>query len=383
MFKAKRKLVITSLIAMIGVLVGALSVSLTWFAKMNSIEDLEIGGSVLSEYFDSGDGTAAKPFVITRPKHWENLVWLHNNVSGFFQAIRDGEQNQQSNNKGYYFQVGKLNTDLNDNVYYVYDYNADGTIRNNTLTSRTLVLTTNNYLIPIGCSTKPFIGELNGNGITVSGFHVLGFEDKNMNGGQDSLETGFCDVGIFGYIGPNSRISDIYFDNFTIHLGGASALRTNDVNYHNNNHHDLTGQSGEPDGTADTVYAGYIAGHIVASTSIEDVYINNCSFVGGTASKSGFGYFGVVEDQQGQIRPTPLEDITEIKTSGDDNNFGGSIDMLGVFDRLQHIFSETTTITQYIDDELVVEDSVTNKVESYGLHYNDSFPSRCNNSDVL
>ena len=74
MLKAKRKTVITSLVAMIGVLVGALSVSLTWFAKMNSIDDLEIGGSVLKQYFDSGTGTQADPFVITRPKHWENLV---------------------------------------------------------------------------------------------------------------------------------------------------------------------------------------------------------------------------------------------------------------------------------------------------------------------
>ena len=167
MLKAKRKTVITSLVAMIGVLVGALSVSLTWFAKMNSIDDLEIGGSVLKQYFDSGTGTQADPFVITRPKHWENLVWLHNNVSNFYQAITDEQVDpEQQNDQGYYFQVGKLNETLNDGVYYVYDYTNEGLINPNnaSMNSRTLNLKGLDSLIPIGCDTKPFLGVINGHG---------------------------------------------------------------------------------------------------------------------------------------------------------------------------------------------------------------------------
>ena len=369
MFKAKRKVVITSLISIIGFLVGALSVSLTWFAKMNSIADLEIGGSVLSQYFDSGTGTQADPFVITRPKHWENLVWLHNNVSNFYQAITDDQVDpQQQNDQGYYFQVGKLNETLNDGIYYVYDYTDGGLINpNNTvMNSRTLNLKGLGSLIPIGCDTKPFLGVLYGHGITVSGFDVLGFEDKNYNLQHDSGEDGFNDVGIFGYIGNDSAVQNIYFNDFTIHLANASAIRSNNSTLHNNTFHAST-----RDGPNDICYAGYIAGHMHYSSSVLNVYINNCSFAGGLAATSGFGFFGVVENQNGETKPTPLQDITEIKQAGDDNGFGGSIDMLGVFDRLQHIYTESTN--QLVNSEIIVENTVSNEVESIPLNYIDSY----------
>ena len=189
--------------------------SLTWFAKMNSIDDLHIGGSVLSQYFDSGTGTQADPFVITRPKHWENLVWLHNNVSNFYQAIADGENNQgQQNDQGYYFQVGKQVNGAGE--YYVYNYLDNGLIdpNNTTLSGTTLNLKGLGSLIPIGCDTKPFLGVINGHGITVSGFEVLGFEDKNYNLQHDSGELGFNDVGIFGYICNDSAVQNIYFNDY-------------------------------------------------------------------------------------------------------------------------------------------------------------------------
>ena len=367
MLKAKRKTVITSLVAMIGVLVGALSVSLTWFAKMNSIDDLEIGGSVLKQYFDSGTGTQADPFVITRPKHWENLVWLHNNVSNFYQAITEEQVDpQQQNDQGYYFQVGKQID--GQGQYYVYDYTDEGLINpnNSSMNSRTLNLNGLDSLIPIGCDTKPFLGVINGHGITVSGFDVLGFEDKNYNLQHEEGEDGFNDVGIFGYIGNDSAVNNLYFNDFRIHLANASAIRSNNSGLHNNTLH-----ASVTNGSNDTCFVGYIAGHMHYSSSVTGVYINNCSIVGGTAAKSGYGFFGVVENQNGESRPTPLEEITEIKQAGEENNFGGSIDMLGVFERLQLIYDEATN--QLMTNELVVEDSITNKVESYGLDYRDSY----------
>ena len=372
MLKAKRKVVITSLVAVIGLLVGALSVSLTWFAKMNSISDLEIGGSVLSQYFDSGDGTQANPFVITRPKHWENLVWLHNNVSNFYQAITDDQVDpSQQNDQGYYFQVGKLNETLNDGIYYVYDYGNDGLLNpnNSQMNSRILNLQGLGSLIPIGCDTKPFLGVINGHGISVSGFDVVGFEDTNYNLQHESNEAGFNDVGIFGYIGNDSAVNDIYFNNFTIHLANADATRSNTTTLHGNNFHAST-ENGAPD----TVYAGYIAGHMHYSSSVNNVYVNNCSFDGGTPSTSGFGFFGIVEQQNGGTKPTPLQDITEIKQAGDGNNFGGSVDMLGVFERLQHIYDEATTTNQYVNNEIVVENTVTGSVESLPQSYATSTP---------
>lgn len=355
---------------MIGIIVGAISVSLTWFAKMNSIDDLEIGGSVLSQYFDSGTGTETDPFVITRPKHWENLVWLHNNVSNFYQAITDENvEPGQQNDQGYYFQVGKQVNGQGE--YYVYDYTNEGLINpnNSTLSSKTLNLRGLSSLIPIGCDTKPFLGVVNGHGITVSGFEVLGFEDVNYNLQHDIGEAGFNDVGIFGYIGNDSAVQDIFFNDFTIHLANADAYRSNNTNLHDNSFH-----ASAQNGPANIVYAGYIAGHMHYSSSVERVYVNNCTIDGGAAATSGFGYFGVVENQNGATKPTPLEEIEEIKQSGDNNNFGGSIDMYGVFERLQQIVRQAKTnntsngvtgSTSYVNSEVVIKNDVSGEEEIF------------------
>ena len=357
MFKAKRKVVITSLIGMIGVLVGALSASLTWFAKMNSIDDLEIGGSVLSQYFDSGTGTQSDPFVITRPKHWENLVWLHNNVSNFYQAITDDQVSpEQQNDQGYYFQVGKQIDGQGE--YYVYDYTNDGLINpnNSALSSRTLNLRGLGSLIPIGCDTKPFLGVINGHGICVSGFEVLGFEDVNYNLQHDSGEAGFNDVGIFGYIGNDSAVHDVYFNDFTIHLANASKIRSNNATLHNDSFH-----ASVENGAPDTCFAGYIAGHMHYSSSVEGVYINNCTIDSGCAATVGFGYFGVVEEQNGDPKSTPLQEIQEIKQAGKENNYGGSLDFYTVYSRLAAIFATADNPSYYVDKQtLVVNDKTGN-----------------------
>ena len=354
---------------MIGVLIGALSVSLTWFAKMNSIDDLEIGGSVLSQYFDSGTGTDADPFVITRPKHWENLVWLHNNVSNFYQAITDNEVSpEQQNDQGYYFQVGKLNETLNDGVYYVYDYTNEGLINpNNTLlNSRTLNLQGLGSLIPIGCDTKPFLGVLNGHGICVSGFDILGYEDINYNLQHDVGEDGFNDVGIFGYIGNDSAVNNIYFDNFTIHLANASSIRSNNSQLHNESFH-----TSVEDGDPDICFAGYIAGHMHYSSSVEDVYINNCTIESGCASTVGFGYFGVVEEQNGNPKSTPLQEIQEIKQAGADNNFGGSLDFYTVYERLSQIYATAPSTSYYVDNQTLVVNDKTGTLTGETKDLND------------
>ena len=369
MLKTKRKVVISSLIAVIGFLIGALSVSLTWFAKMNSIADLSISGSVLSQYFDMGTGTQSDPFVITRPKHWENLVWLHNNVSNFYQAITDDQVNpEQQNDQGYYFQVGKLNEQLNDGVYYVYDYTNDGLINpnNTSMNSRTLNLNGLGSLIPIGCDTKPFLGVLNGHGICVSGFEIVGFEDKNYNLQHDSGEDGFNDVGIFGYIGNDSAVHDIYFNDFTIHLANASNIRSNNSTVHNDSFH-----ASVENGACDICYAGYIAGHMHYSSSVERVYINNCSIDSGCPSTMGFGYFGAVEEQNGDPKLSPLQEIQEIKQAGADNNFGGSLDFYTVYERLSQIYATAPSTSYYVDNQTLVVNDKTGSLTGETKDLND------------
>lgn len=58
-------------------LLTSVSVSFAWFAKLNSADLDENGGSVVTRYFHKGDGTAENPYEITRPVHFYNLVMLY------------------------------------------------------------------------------------------------------------------------------------------------------------------------------------------------------------------------------------------------------------------------------------------------------------------
>ena len=88
-------------------LVGTLGLSLAWFTTVRFVPEFEnLSGSVLTSYFDRNDnvtgdfGSEGNPFVITTPKHWENLAKLHYAMPGF-------SGNDPDNPKEYYFQIGK------------------------------------------------------------------------------------------------------------------------------------------------------------------------------------------------------------------------------------------------------------------------------------
>ena len=88
MGKLKRKIFGCSIIAGLTAILSV-TASLAWIFKTDSINtDGEDGiqGSLLTSYFDGGDGTESNPFIIDRPLHWENLIWLHNNVPYFYNA---------------------------------------------------------------------------------------------------------------------------------------------------------------------------------------------------------------------------------------------------------------------------------------------------------
>ena len=72
----KRKLCIAlgSGLIFLSVVSGAMA-SIAWFTVTNGF-GVGITGSFVEEYFHTGDGTSAHPFVITRPIHYYHLVEL-------------------------------------------------------------------------------------------------------------------------------------------------------------------------------------------------------------------------------------------------------------------------------------------------------------------
>ncbi len=335
--KTKLKIAfISALTAMIGVF--SISASVAWFGKASVINTNEMGGidgAVLTSYFHCGKGTEDDPFVITRPKHWENLVWLHNNIEGFYNA---NNPSQGLDGKGYYFQVGY---DLDeDGDLEVFDYKDDGTPNftpDAPTYSQTLNLTVyseeGEELIPLGSPQRPFIGELDGSNIKLSGFKVVAVDADNDD---FQLE----DIGIFGYVGPSGYVHDIYFSDYTINTNGAKIHDETDYELHTPH---LRQDSDFPHPCI-----GSIAGHIMVAESFENVYTNHCTIEGtegdSESKLNSYSYYGVVEIP------------TEGGHVGPGSNYSFTLDSSAVYSYMSQNYQNIrnnplrTRNTEYVDD---------------------------------
>jgi len=150
--------------------------------------------------------------------------------------------------------------------------------------------------VPIGTYAHPFKGILNGNNFIVDSLSIVGQSEQG--------------VGIFGYVTNEANISDIYFDNLIIDISNCS----------NNS------------------YVGYIAGYIEDATCFENVYINNCELCG-TASnfQSEWGYFGKCDNAA-----TLEQFIKKANGEGQGNDWGGSIDMLSLNQRIRYFLNNVS-----------------------------------------
>ena len=122
-------------------------------------------------------------------------------------------------------------------------------------------------LIPLGSPDRPFNGHIDGYNGTVKNIHIDG--------------SGCSDIGIFGYVGEDATISNIYFDSATIDCKGATAGTPGATEHVAHNTH---------------VYSGYLAGHVYEPSSFSNVYLNNCKILNSVANNyetiNKHGYFG-------------------------------------------------------------------------------------------
>ena len=115
MFKfLKQNKLITLLIGMVSLLLtGLIASTLSWYAAVNSFSPNDVVSSVITSYFHCGSGTQADPYVITRPIHYYNMVYLHETNYGFSSST--------------YFQFGY---DLdNDGYKEFYSYDDNGVLQ--------------------------------------------------------------------------------------------------------------------------------------------------------------------------------------------------------------------------------------------------------------
>ena len=264
LFRTKTSRIITTLgINSVVLSVGVVIATISWYnAKQEIIPNDNVPSSILTSYFDpdSGDGSQAYPYVITKPVHFYNLSRLC--AAGY-----DFDSSTC-------FRVGKKNIEGTGNTdYQVYAVDEDGSIKSGVY-SKTLDMSFYNgsniehpSLVPIGTSRHPFVSKINGSNITIDGI--------NING------AGCSDIGVFGYVGSSASIRNLYFDNVSIDIG----VPTGTDAYHTH---------------ADGKYnIGYIAGHVVEEDSFSYVYVNRAEVTNSVApsviGKTHYGIFGLCD----------------------------------------------------------------------------------------
>ena len=143
------------------ILIGiASSFVVTYAAIINKFvaeNDIQYAVSGYSAYFNKGSGSNDSPFEITTPDHLRNLQKL-NSLGAF--------------DENTYFQLGK-------------DFTYEG-----------------EALLPIGTDDMPFNSKFDGMGHTITGLIVNGANTR--------------DVGMFGYVGINGRVSNMILNHPTI-----------------------------------------------------------------------------------------------------------------------------------------------------------------------
>ena len=286
-----KKIIIASLIALIGLSLTSLSLTFSWFmAENNNLNIQETDGGVITQYFHCGDGSENDPFVITRPVHLYNMTELYDKLPGFA-------------SENYYFQLG-YDLENNGNLEF-YSYNDEGKIVENSYSSS---LNMNYYseFRPIGSETKSFGGVFDGSNLTINNLTISG-ENKS-------------DIGVFGYVNEDASIKNLYINNLTINVDNAIATQHN---VHNN------------------AYVGYLAGHIDDATCFENTYVNNCKIEGNSCHiKNDWGYFGYCANAS-----TIEQFIMKAKGQGEEDTWGGSFNSKTYTNLLYNLNHSTTAAT--------------------------------------
>lgn len=349
----KRKLGLSLSISVVFLsLTSGILASIAWYNTTNSIT-VDVNGSVVEEYFHTGDGSSAHPYVITRPIHFYHLV-------EFFQRETSLPPSNDFGTDYLYFQVGY---DLdNDGDLEVYNYDDAGTYLGTSdapsysSTLNMAYYSGTNALMPIGTNEVPFIGSFDGKaseGIVISNLNIHCAETVVV--GNQTVNRAASDIGIFGYVADKDSgntptvIKDAKFNGITIDLSDVTTTVASSVTGVN---HEATHNS--------IAYVGYIAGHVhnyynysstgpTNASPLYNVYVDNATIKGGAGVVCNYGYIGLVDYIDDKAPALVTDEVGELQeaagghASGDD--WGGSINIRNLDNRIYTLLN--TGLTTY------------------------------------
>ena len=361
----KRKTTIIALSTLIVFSSSVLAAStIAWFSARTNIpfgtdpDTVNVSGGSMASYYESGTGRLpgtngvddpGDPYVISNKNHLYNLAWLQ--YIGYYNARSTIAQNPEKDFEQCYFVLKN-------------DIDMDGMT-----------------LPPIGTEKYPFLGSFNGAGHTVSNFTI-----SNDDPEEDDSDFGVAKpsdvyggkpsdvIGFFGVVGqipgktlPNTynpdivSVSDFAIEDFTV----VSKSKTNKA---------LIGlAAGFVDGSMSGVKvkgdAELDLGNTAKTAVSSDITSNLSDYglVGYTTRKGNDGsYLQKLSEHYSNFN------TSSSGSSGQGNDWGGSIDMLSLYGRLSSIYnSDAYDSGSYSSEKLVYPDGTTeyNKTEDLNNHY--------------
>ena len=346
-------------------------ISFGWFFD-GSTSPTQVEGAIIGSYFEYGDGSAEHPFGIAQPKQMYYFAWLQD--LGYFNKVNnEGEISQ------YYFELSDKYGD---------------TISMNTNETQYV-------LPPIGTVTYPFIGNFNGNGVTLSDVVIDNEygEITDVPVAHDSAgiteNYGVSIVGLFGvvgYIGANDNNGTT-----TVTSVGTYQTAVNSIYDFNLTSSIIKTTTPENSVTLVGILAGYVNGNIssVAVSNSSVSVANNLSKMSDKNNISDYGLVGYCEDAYKQrlylssiVATVPIEtqNVLYKSTQTEGAGFGGSIQMKDMFDRLTIFNANTYAASGSYDSAVTIlrdsdgrilnrEVTATSNISSDGrYYYNETYP---------
>ena len=276
-----------SALTCICLLIVAITVSYAWYITKES-EDFKsplITGKSSAAYYESGDGSKEKPFIISNKRHFYNFAWLQ-----YLGTYNQKDKDNDGTIKQYYF---KLKNDID----------CEGLV-----------------LPPIGTTKYPFVGNFNGNGKTIYDYKTTNvLSQLNQKPSKVTSLDNCSIVGTFGVVG---KYEGMVNENLTI-----SSTVNEITNFNLDNA--FVNSSGQ-------TLVGIIAGYVNGNVSNVGVHYANISLLGSTNKISTFeniSNFTLIGDYDDTLiswedKPNSSND------SGANQDFGGTLDFKNMYTRM-------------------------------------------------
>lgn len=301
------------LFCLCALLLAGAAVTYAWYRPIKlNFAPAKVAGSIRASYFESGDGSQAKPFEIAKPEQFYNLAWLQ--------------------------YLGRFN-----------EADGNGTIPTTYFRLSADIDMTGYVLPPVGTEKYPFVGNFDGEGKTVTGLTIAEPTDLPIEGEYEKPQI----VGAFGVVGTmNGEAGNITIgeQNYTY---SSAANEVKNVTFKR-----LTVET-QTTNALIGLAAGYVNGKLTnvgiqldnTLMSKLDIKFNTSPLYAISANLSDHSLVGYTKDVETDTnntvkhyQPTAARGTFTAKgeTGDDETSGGGSLNVSSLYDRVKAISAAAT-----------------------------------------